>query len=80
MNLDGQITKEQADYTDKSSNPAEHRCHICEFIRKCHVTGKHYCTKVEGEIAPMGGCKLFSIDLVKDANSPITLATNPPEE
>ena len=76
----GQVSKQEADYTDKSSSPAEHRCGICTQIRKCHVTGEHYCAVVEGTVVDMGGCKLFDMDLIKNATSKITLATNPPEK
>jgi hypothetical protein len=79
-NADGQITKEQAEYVTESKSPAEHRCGICEWRVRCHETGKLFCKFVEGEVASMGGCKLFSIDLVKAANDPITLATNPPKK
>lgn len=80
MNSLGQITKAEADYSDKSSSPAIHRCQICTMIRKCYETGKHYCTAVEGEVRDMGGCKLFDIDLIKAATDPITIYTNPPEK
>jgi hypothetical protein len=76
----GQISKADAEYTDKSKSPAEHRCGICTQIRKCYVTGEHYCTVVEGPVIHMGGCKLFDMDLIKNANSKITLATDPPEK
>lgn len=76
----GRMSKKDAEYTDKSKSPAEHRCGICEFITKCPSTGEHHCTKVIGDINPMGGCRLFSVDLVVAANDPITLATNPPEK
>ena len=79
-NADGQITKEQADYGDVSSSPAQHRCGICSWIVKCPETGKHFCKIVEGEVKDMGGCKLFDVDLIKAANDPITLATNPPKK
>jgi len=79
-NSAGQMSKEDAEYTDKSSSPAEHRCGICTQIRKCYVTGEHYCMVVIGPVVDMGGCRLFDLDLIKDANSKITLATNPPEE
>lgn len=80
MNTAGQVTKAEAEYTDKSSSPAEHCCGICTQIFKDHVTGKHYCKVVEGEVIDLGGCKLFDLDLVKFANWPLTLATNPPEK
>lgn len=76
----GQITKAEAEYTDKSSSPAQHCCGICTKIRKCYVTGSHYCTEVEGAVVDLGGCKLFDLDLVRNANWPLTLATNPPEK
>ena len=79
-NADGQITKEQADYVDKSSSPAEHRCQICEYIVKCPETGKHFCKFVVGEVAEMGGCKLYSTDLIKWATDPITIAQYPPKK
>ena len=79
-NADGQVTKEQAKYTDESSSPAEHRCGICTQIRKCYETGKHLCAVVEGTVLDMGGCELFDKDLIKAATDEITLATNPPKK
>lgn len=75
----GQISKEDADYK-KSSSPAEHRCGTCTMVRKDHATGKHYCTLVRGDIDDMYGCKFYDRDLVKAANDPLTIATNPPEK
>ena len=80
MDSEGKISKEAAEYTDKSSSPAQHACGICTKIRKCHVTGAHYCAEVIGEVKDLGGCKLFDLDLIKNANWPHTLATNPPEK
>jgi hypothetical protein len=80
FNDQGRVSKEDAKYVEKSKSPAEHRCGICEYVRKCPETGEHYCTRVEGEVKDMAGCKLFSVDLVKAANDPITIATNPPEK
>jgi hypothetical protein len=72
------MTKEQAGYVDKSSSPAEHRCGICEF--HLHVPGTKLieCGIVAGSIEKMGGCDYFEMDLIANANSKITLASNPP--
>jgi hypothetical protein len=75
-----QISKAKADYADKSLSPAEHCCAICTQIFKDYSTGKHYCKTVEGEVQPLGGCKLFDMDLVKFANWPITIAICSPEK
>lgn len=80
MDSQGRITKAEADYSDKSSSPAEHCCGICTKIRKCYVTDTHYCTEVIGNVVHLGGCKLFDMDLVKFANWPLTLANCPPEK
>lgn len=76
----GRMSKKDAEYTDKSKSPAQHCCGICEFITFCPENGEHHCTKVIGDVVPLGGCKLFSVDLVKNATWPLTLATNPPEK
>ncbi len=72
------MTKEQAGYVDKSSSPAEHRCGICSF--HLHVPGTKLieCGIVVGKIEKMGGCDYFEMDLIANANSKITLASNPP--
>ena len=76
----GQVSKQDAEYTDKSKSPAEHACGICTKLRKCYVTDTHYCTAVIGEVVDLGGCKLFDLDLIRNANWPHTLATDPPEK
>ena len=67
-------TKEEVDY-GPSSSPAEHRCQICEYL--LGHTPNHECGLVEGHIKDMDGCKLFSVNLIKAANDPITLASHP---
>ena len=71
FNSDGQTTKTESDYKDKSSDPAIHCCGLCTQIIKCHETGKHFCRVVEGEVDYLGGCKLFDLNLIKWANWPI---------
>lgn len=80
MSADGMISKEAADYKDESANPAMHRCGVCTMVRKDPSTKVHYCTLVRGEVKDMGGCKFFDMDLIKNANSKVTLATNPPKK
>ena len=78
MNAEGKITREAADYGD-SSAPACHRCGICEYYMppisslNPTVKGVGLCTKVEGSISPMSGCKLFSKDLIVAATDPISM-------
>ena len=67
----GQMSKADAEYTDKSKEPALHCCGLCTKIRKDYDTGTHYCTVVEGEVLDLGGCKLFDLDLIRWANWPI---------
>ena len=71
MNDAGQMTKEKAEYVEKSSDPARHCCGLCSHIFKDHSTNKNYCRVVEGEVDRLGGCKLFDLDLVRWANWPI---------
>ena len=69
-------TKKEADYGDKSSSPAEHRCGICEFIQ--HIKPHpHTCRIVEGTVQDLGGCKFFRVDLIKAANDHLNLLDNP---
>jgi len=68
------FSKAEVDYK-KSSSPAEHRCGICEFM-----LDDGGCALVEGKVEDLYGCKLFSADLIKWANDPITLAAHPPKE
>jgi len=83
MNADGKVTKEAADYGD-SSAPAVHRCGICEYYMppinsyNPTVKGAGLCTKVEGSILPMYGCKLFSKDLIVAATDPLSIVDHPP--
>jgi len=80
-NDQGQVTKEEAEYTDRSKNPSAHRCGICTEVTKNYATGTHGCRKVQGDVTDMAGCKqFFSLDLIKWANDKITIATNPPEK
>jgi hypothetical protein len=68
-NDQGQVTKAEAGYTEKSSAPKEHRCGICTEVRKCPETGKHFCRKVQGEVTDLAGCKqFFNLNLIKWAN------------
>ena len=78
INIDKKFTKPEADYVEKSSSPAEHRCGICSF--HLHVPGTHKmeCGIVEGDIAPMGGCKFFDLNLLAAANDKHNLETDPP--
>lgn len=63
------FTKSEVDYGD-SSDPAKHRCGICQY--HLHVPGscKMECSIVEGEIHDEDGCKLFTIDLIEAALYP----------
>ena len=80
-NDQGQVTKAEAGYTEKSSAPAKHRCGICTEVYKDHATGQHFCRKVQGPVTDMAGCKqFFDLDLIKWANDPLTIATDPPEQ
>lgn len=69
-------TKQEVDYGD-SSNPAAHRCGICEYYvpnpsnYNPTLVGEGTCTRVEGDIGPMDGCTIFSKDLIKWANDPL---------
>ena len=68
-NDQGQVTKAEAGYTEKSSAPAEHRCGICTEVFKDHATGQHFCRKVQGPVTDLAGCKeFFNLDLIKWAN------------
>ena len=80
-NDQGQVTKAEAGYTEKSNAPALHRCGICTEVYKDHATNTHYCRKVQGPVTDMAGCKqFFDLDLIKWANDPLTIATYPPEQ
>ena len=72
------MTKQQAGYVNKSSSPAEHRCGICQFHLHVPGTKEIECGIVAGKIEKMGGCDYFEMDLIANANSKITLASNPP--
>ena len=72
-------TQAEAEYTNKSSSPAEHRCGICEFIR--HVKPHpHTCAIVDGTVEDMGGCRFFRVDLIKAANDKLNLLNSPPKK
>ena len=71
MNTNGKISKSEAEYVDVSKEPALHCCDLCTAVRKDRETREHYCTLVEGVVEPLGGCKLFDLDLIKWANWPI---------
>jgi hypothetical protein len=75
MNSEGQVTKQDANYTDKSSDPARHCCGLCESITKDHATGQHFCKLVEGEVKDLGGCELFSLNLIRWANWKIPITS-----
>lgn len=70
------FTKSEAEYTDLSSSPAEHRCGICTYIRG---HGVHTCAIVQGEVKDLGGCKKFDLDVIANANSKISIADYPPK-
>lgn len=77
VNSQGQVSKQAAEYTAKSKDPARHRCGICTEVYKDYSTGGHYCRKVEGEVTDMAGCKqFFDLDLIKWANDKIPITTS----
>lgn len=70
--------KQSVEY-GKSSNPAAHRCGVCEYYMpnpsnyNPTLTGKGECVLVDGDIEPMYGCKLYSVDLIVKANDPLNV-------
>lgn len=73
------MSKESAGYK-LSSSPAEHRCGICSYYLHLPGTKMMECGIVYGRIDPMMGCKYFDVNLIKAANDPITLLSNPPQK
>jgi hypothetical protein len=76
---DKKFTKEEADYVEKSSSPAEHRCGTCTYHLHTPGVPNMECGIVEGIIDTMGGCKFFDINLIVAANDPHNLTTDPPK-
>jgi len=52
------MDRDVAEYADESKVKDQY-CNNCPFMYTQYATGKHICSKIKGEIKPMGWCKLW---------------------